>query len=104
MNKMDNQITRELLIIKSFENIYLSDNYYFKDLIIKIKVIYFRIQIKNMSRCNSRLRKSLKKSPDQTKVKNWARHLRGPIGTLGVPIGTWQVPFGTALRPGPKMF
>ena len=36
---MDNQITRELLIIKSFQ-IYQSDNYYFKDLIIKIKGIY----------------------------------------------------------------
>jgi len=50
---MDNQITRELLIIKYFKNIYLSDNYCFKDLIIKIKGINFRIQVKNMSRCNS---------------------------------------------------
>ena len=43
---MDNQITRELLIIKSFENIYLSDNYCFKDLIIKIKGIYLEYELK----------------------------------------------------------
>ena len=46
MNKMDNQITRELLIIKSFDNIYLSDNYCFKDLIIKIKGIYLEYELK----------------------------------------------------------
>ena len=58
---MDNKITTELLIIKSFQNIYLLDNYCFKDLIIKIKGIYLGIQVKNTSRCNSRLIKSLKK-------------------------------------------
>jgi len=40
-----------------------------------------------MSRCNSWLRKSLKKSLDWAKVGNWTRHLRVPIGSLGVPIG-----------------
>ena len=44
-NKRDNQIIRELLIIKFFQNNYLSDNYYFKDLIIKLRWIYFRIQV-----------------------------------------------------------
>ena len=42
---MDNQIIRELLIIKFFKNNYLSDNNYFKDLIIKLKGIYFGIQV-----------------------------------------------------------
>ena len=55
------------------------------------------MRVKNLSRCNSRLRKSLKESPNRTKVGNWARHLRGPIGTLGV------LPIGTALRLSPEM-
>ena len=42
---MDNQIMRKLLTIKSFQNIYLLDNHYFKDLIIKIKGINFRIGV-----------------------------------------------------------
>ena len=45
-----------------------------------------------MSKCNSRLIKSLKKSLDQTKARNWARHLRGPIGTIGVLIGITSRP------------
>ena len=43
---MDNQITRELLIIKSFYNIYLSDNYSFKDWIIKIKGLILENELK----------------------------------------------------------
>ena len=43
--------------------------------------------------------KSPKKSPDQTKREDWARHLRVPIGTLRVPFCTWQVPIGTVLKP-----
>ena len=69
------------------------------------------MRVKNLSRCNSRLRKSLKESPNRTKVGNWARHLRVPIDTLGVPINTWQVligtslvPIGTASRPDPETF
>ena len=42
---MDNQKTKELLIIKSFNNNYLSDNYYSEDLIIKLKGVYFGIQV-----------------------------------------------------------
>ena len=42
---MDDQIIRELLIIKLLKNNYLSDNYSFKDLIIKLKWIYFGIQV-----------------------------------------------------------
>ena len=83
---MDNQITRKSLIIKSFKNNYLLDNYFFKDLIIKIKGINFRIQVKNAFRCNSQLRKSSKKSPNQTKIGKEAWHPRGPIDTLRVPI------------------
>ena len=45
-NKMDNKITRELLIIKSFQNIYLPDNYYLKDLIIKIKGLILEYELK----------------------------------------------------------
>ena len=37
-----------------------------------------------MSKYNSRLRKSQKKSPNQTKVVNCAWHLKGSINTLGV--------------------
>ena len=64
---MDNQITRELLINKSFQNIYLLDNYYSKDLFIKIKGIYFGIQVENTTKYNFQLRQPLKKSPDRTK-------------------------------------
>ena len=63
------------MIIKSFWNIYLSDNYCFKDLIIKIKGIYLGTQVENMSRYDSHLRKPLKKSPNQAKVENWTRHM-----------------------------
>ena len=71
---MDNQVTRKLLTIKSFLNIYLLDNYYFKDLIIKIKWINFRIWVKNASRCNSWLRKSLTKKESKLNW-NWKRGL-----------------------------
>ena len=57
-----------------------------------------------MSWYNSQLKKSLKKSPNRTKIGIGARHPRGPIDTLGVPIGTWQVPIGTNLRPSPGTF
>ena len=42
---MDNQIIRKLLIIKLYKNNYLSDNYSFKDRIIKLKWILFGIQV-----------------------------------------------------------
>ena len=58
---MDNQITNKLWIIKSFWNIYLQDNYHFKDLNIKKKRLIFKIRIKNASRCNSRLKNPKKK-------------------------------------------
>ena len=49
-NKVDNQITKKLWIIKTFWNIYLQDNYHFKDLNIKKKWLIFKIQIKNASK------------------------------------------------------
>ena len=59
---MDNQIIKKLWIIKSFWNIYLQDNYHFKDLNIKEKGLGFRIRIKNTSRCNSWLKNPQKMS------------------------------------------
>ena len=100
-NKMDNQITNKLWIIKSFWNIYLQDNYHFKDLNIKKKGLIFRIRIKNASRCNSRPKNPKKRSPNWNKTQTWAWHPRGPIGTLGVPIGTWQVPIDPKAWLGP---
>ena len=52
-NKVDNQITKKLWIIKTFWNIYLQDNYHFNDLNIKKNGLIFRIQIKNASKYNS---------------------------------------------------
>ena len=52
-----------------FWNIYLPDNYYFKDLNIKKKWLIFRIWIKNTSKCNSWLKKPQK---NESKSKqNW---------------------------------
>ena len=102
---MDDQITKKLWIIKSFWNIYLQDNYYFKDLNIKKKQLLFRIRIKNASRCNSRLKNPQKGSLNWTKTQTWTWHPRGPFGTLVVPIGTWKVPIGTWQVPiGPNFW
>ena len=90
-----------LWIIKSFWSIYLQDNYHFKDLNIKKNGLIFRIQIKNVSRCNSRLKNPKKRSPNWTKTQTRAWHPRGPVSTLGVPIVTWQVPIDPKARLGP---
>ena len=85
-NKVDNQITKKLRIIKTFWNIYLQDNYHFKDLDIQKKGLTFRIRIKNASQYNSRLKNPQKRSPNWIKTQTRTRHPRGPFGTLGVPI------------------
>ena len=89
---MDNQIAKKLWIVKPFWNIYLQDNYHCKDLNIKKKLLIFRIQIKNTSRCNSWLKKSLKRSLNWIKTQTRTWH---PFGSLGVSIGTWKVPIST---------
>ena len=66
---MDNQITKKLQIIKPFWNIYLQDNYRFKDLNIKKKGLIFRIHIKNVSRYNFQLKNPQKSSPKCTKIQ-----------------------------------
>ena len=66
---MDNQITKKLWIIKTFWNIYLQDNYYFKDLNIWNKGVIFRIRIKNASKYNSWLKNPQKMSPNWTKIQ-----------------------------------
>ena len=100
---MGNQITNKLWIIKTFSNIYLQDNYHFKDLNIKKKGLIFRIQIKNTSMCNFQLKNPQKKSPNWTKTQMQVWHPIGPIGTLRVPIGIWQVPINTSQVPiGPN--
>ena len=83
-NKVDNHITKKLWIIKPFWNIYLQDNYHFKDLNIKKKGLIFRIQIKNASRYNFQLKNPQKRSPKWTKIQMWTWHPRGLFGTLGV--------------------
>ena len=69
-------------IIKTFWNVYLQDNYHFKDLNIKKKKkgLIFRIWIKNSSKYNSRLKKSSKNESklDQTQMRVW--HPRVAIG------------------------
>ena len=50
----------KLWIIKTFWNIYLQDNYHFKDLNIWKKGLIFRIRIKNASKYNSRLKNTQK--------------------------------------------
>ena len=60
-NKVDNQITTKLWIIKTFLNIYLQDNHHFRDLNIQKRSLIFRIQIKNVSKCKSQLKQKLKK-------------------------------------------
>ena len=69
---MDNQITKKLWIIKTFWNIYLQDNYHFKDLNIQKKGLFFRIQIKNVSKYDSQLKKPQKMSPNWTKIQTQA--------------------------------
>ena len=49
------------LIIKTFWNIYLQDNYHFKNLNFWINGLIFRIWIKNVSKYNSRLKNPQKK-------------------------------------------
>ena len=67
---MDNQITKKLWIINTFWNIYLKDNYHFKDLNIKKNWLILRIRIKNVSMCNFRLKNPQKRSPNWTKNSN----------------------------------
>ena len=43
-------------------------------MIIKIKGFFFGIRVENMSKCNSRLRKPLKKSLNQIERGKWAGH------------------------------
>ena len=94
---MDNQITKKLLIIKSFLNIYLLDNYYFRDPIIKKKGMNFleyELKAGLGAIPDSKIQKK-KKSPNRTKIGRGAQHPRGPINTLGVPIGTSRLGPGT---------
>ena len=94
-NKVDNQITMKLWIIKTFWNIYLQNNHHFRDLNTQKRGLIFRIQIKNVFECNSQLKNPQKRSPKWTKIQTQVQHLRRPIGTS-------QVPIGTNLRPGPR--
>ena len=48
-------------IIKTFWNIYLQDNYHFKDLNIRKNWLIFRIRIKNASKYNSQLKNPQRK-------------------------------------------
>ena len=84
-NKVDNQITKELWIIKTFWDIYLQDNLHFKDLNVQKRGLIFRIQIKNASKCKSRLKKPQKRSPKWTKTQTRARHPKGPF-----PSANWH--------------
>ena len=72
---MDNQITKKLWIIKPSWNIYLQDNYHFKDLNIKKMGLIFRIRIKNTSKYDSRLKNPQKGSANWTKTQTWTRHM-----------------------------
>ena len=54
-------VLKKLWIIKTFHNIYLQDNYHFKDLNIRKNVLIFRIRIKNASNYNSQLKNPQKK-------------------------------------------
>ena len=85
---MDNQITMKLWIIKTFWDIYLQDNHHFRDLNIQKRGLIFRLRIKNVPKCNSRLKNPQKRSPKWTKIQTQVQHLRGPISTSQVPIGT----------------
>ena len=62
-NKVDKRITKKLWIINPFWNIYIQDNYHFKDLNIKKNELIFRIQIKNKSRNDSQLKKGVQIEP-----------------------------------------
>ena len=85
-NKVNNQITKKLWIIKPFWNIY-----HFKDLNIKKNGLIFRIRIKNASRYDSWLKNPQKGSPNWTKtqtqtwyfpITDWPKFLAQPSDFL----------------------
>ena len=51
----------KLWITKTFWGVYLQDSHHFRDLNIQKRGLIFRIRIKNASKCNSRIKKILKK-------------------------------------------
>ena len=89
-NKVDNQITKELWIIKTFWDIYLQYNHHFKDLNIQKRGLIFRIQIKNASKSKSRLQNLKKGVQNGPKLKRES----------GTQKGHSQVPIGTNSKPG----
>ena len=87
-NKVDNQISMKLWIIKTFWNIYLQDNHHFRDLNIQKMGLIFRLRIKNVPKCNFWLKNPQKRSRKWTKIQTRVQHPRGPFDTLGVLIDT----------------
>ena len=79
-----------------FWNIYVQDNYHFKDSNIEKNGLIFRIRIKNASRYDSQLKNPQKRSPNWTKTQMQAWHPRGPFDTWEVLSSTWQVLIGTS--------